>query len=870
MIGGEATTGLVGRAEELERIATARAAGGPGVVLIGGAGVGKSRVGREAAAAAERGGAFVEWVLATRSAASVPLGAFADLVPPSARTDDLRALLRGSVAALQDRAGRRSAVVAVDDAQLLDEPSAALVLHIAETGAAFVLATVRSGDAAPDAIVSLWKDAGLDPMELDPFTREETATFVEATLGATAEQRALGWLHETSGGNALYLRELLRGAVDDGALARVRGVWRLERTPPVGRSLVDLVGTRMAELGEPERRAVELLAIGEPLRLPDLTALVGEEPLMALEARGIATVGTGPGGAVRLAHPLYGEAIRASLGALRGRSARLALARLVQARAPVSGDDALRIARWLLDAGEPIPPGLVLEAARAATLASDAGLAAQLSGLAVEQGGGLQAKMLLARAHASRHRFEAAEAVLASAEGEVGDEATGMAYLEQRRSLLFWDLRRRDDLTALLERAGRWFPTQSWRLALAPLRIYATTPPGRVFGRAHSDAPQLLDPDLDPELRRQMEPMQVSQLLYSGRAHEAWELASRIRPRSMPLRDPSEELAQILWSTTSIASGVGDWVELEAELSRIFRSALQVGDTVAAGLTAIGIGALRLLASCPNEATRWLDEAELQLERRDTMGVLAIVRAYQVAAAATRGDPEGAEEALRRMREGFAGADPLPNQIPYVAWAEALAATADGDRARACDILLTAAGDMGESPLFAATLTYEALRAGADPRRQAAALGVLRASADAPLVALWASHAEASAARDGIRLLEAADGFEAIGAIQWASEAAAEAAVVFGREAREDSSRRAAARSRELSARGDGAPLAALAALGGPAVALTARESQIIELAGRGLTNAEIADRLVLSSRTVESHLYRAMRKLGVSDRRDL
>ena len=54
------------------------------------------------------------------------------------------------------------------------------------------------------------------------------------------------------------------------------------------------------------------------------------------------------------------------------------------------------------------------------------------------------------------------------------------------------------------------------------------------------------------------------------------------------------------------------------------------------------------------------------------------------------------------------------------------------------------------------------------------------------------------------------------------------------------------------------------------AVALTARESQLVGLARQGLSNAEIADRLVLSVRTVETHLYRAMQKLGVSDRREL
>jgi DNA-binding CsgD family transcriptional regulator len=61
-----------------------------------------------------------------------------------------------------------------------------------------------------------------------------------------------------------------------------------------------------------------------------------------------------------------------------------------------------------------------------------------------------------------------------------------------------------------------------------------------------------------------------------------------------------------------------------------------------------------------------------------------------------------------------------------------------------------------------------------------------------------------------------------------------------------------------------------MAELDDSAVALTRREAQLVKLASRGLSNAEIADRLVLSVRTVESHLYRAMQKLGVNDRHEL
>jgi DNA-binding CsgD family transcriptional regulator len=62
------------------------------------------------------------------------------------------------------------------------------------------------------------------------------------------------------------------------------------------------------------------------------------------------------------------------------------------------------------------------------------------------------------------------------------------------------------------------------------------------------------------------------------------------------------------------------------------------------------------------------------------------------------------------------------------------------------------------------------------------------------------------------------------------------------------------------------APPAIPGALGG----LTAQQRAIVILAGRALTNSEIADRLFLSPRTVASHLYRSYPKLGIAGRHQL
>ena len=48
---------------------------------------------------------------------------------------------------------------------------------------------------------------------------------------------------------------------------------------------------------------------------------------------------------------------------------------------------------------------------------------------------------------------------------------------------------------------------------------------------------------------------------------------------------------------------------------------------------------------------------------------------------------------------------------------------------------------------------------------------------------------------------------------------------------------------------------------------LTIRERQILALAGKGLSNSEIAERLHLSTHTIKSHIHNALGKLGAANR---
>lgn len=522
---------LTGRDEELGQISSIRASGAcPAVVVTAPAGVGKSRLAREAVAAAVTTGAMAFWVQGTRSAAAVPLAACSALLAADARADDPLLQLQRTARTLREQAEGRPIVIGVDDAQRLDPASAALVLQLVITGTAFVLATVRSSEPCPDAVQSLWKDAGAERLELRPLSEAHTAELIEAVLGGPVEQRARRWIYESSEGNVLYVHELVRAALDAGAFVSIDGYWRLAERPPPSESLAELIGARMSDLDEDERHVIELLALGEPLRLNELVALTGEEAAASVEVLGMVSVeGAGTAGTIRLAHPLYGDTVRASLPVIRAAQTCRQLASTVQARRDRSREDALLIARWLLDAGDPVPTELTIEAATAALAAGDPELGERLGRMALEAGAGVAAALLVARACAVRQRYAEAEEVLAPLEGTLETQEAALAYLQQRVVGLLWGLRRPQDGMALVTRAVDWWDEPGWRRRLTPLRVRGLAMTRNARAAAELSGEVLRSEVLEPEIRRHVEVVHAVHLFGSGRVRRACELTARLR-----------------------------------------------------------------------------------------------------------------------------------------------------------------------------------------------------------------------------------------------------------------------------------------------------------------------------------------------------
>jgi DNA-binding NarL/FixJ family response regulator len=862
---------LIGRADE-HALATASLPAG-GCLIVGAAGVGKSRLAAAVAADAAAGSEVVH-VTATESAAAVALGAFSHLLPP------VRAGSASPIPALIDRFRSVATVLLLDDAHLLDRASAALVLALAQTRACPIVATVRSRAPSPDAVTALWKDRRLLRVELQPLARDHVAELVDAFLGGPGE----GGLHHrvfaTSEGNPLFVREFLADAQSSGALTWARGTWRLNGTRPRLERLRELIAHRTRGLGPAARYGLELLALAAPLEATDLRALAGSGAIEELERSGIATrAGTG-GTALTLAHPLFGEVVREHLAPEAARRLKGELAGRLEGGVDLTPLDVVRVAAWKLDAGDP-SEALCLRACRTAVLnvsgvpgtgwgSADPELALRLADAA---GAGLEPALHAARASLALDRFADVEARLAPWEADASraDAATAAGYVRTRALALRWD-GAGASAAALVDRAGGWRREADWAAELAGVQgwihLYDGAP-ARAVERLGACAGR---PEIAASARLNL---LVPLVLALGRLGLT-DRCERLEPEVQALaREVEAAGGQTGWAHHAVdcfarVEAARDLPAVADRLAAAQSSAERRGDEpLAAGFASIA-GRLALLRGHHGDAIRLLERAVSGLASGDPRNALGLCLGDLAQAHAIRSDVAAAAAALCRAEDERRTGRGVARLELRLALAEAWLDVAHGRLEAARRGLLAIAEESErDQPPIAADAVHSALRLGADPAACSARLRRLEHRTETELIGAYARHAAAVAARDGRGQLDAARRFAALGLDLLCAEAAAGASGALADEGRQASARTAATLARTHAARCQHARTPGLV-LTGEVAELTRREQEIALLAALGETNAEIAERLVISVRTVETHLYRTFRKLGIGDRESL
>ncbi|MGH8887209.1 MAG: LuxR C-terminal-related transcriptional regulator [Egibacteraceae bacterium] len=886
---------LVGRREVLRRIAEAmRRPGGAGVVLVGAAGVGKTRLAVEVLDEAGRRGLDTLWTVATEAAASIPYGPVVDLLPKPADEESSTRLdlLQRTVRSLGERRGGRGLVLGVDDAHLLDDASAALVHCLARTGTAQILATVRSGEQSPDAVTALWRDDLAARVEVTPLGEDEVHQLVCAAVGGVVDGQTLRRLWRLSEGNPLFLRELVAEALETGALVEAGGIWRGGAATMVGTRLAELVEARLRRLDPAVRAGLEVAAVGEPLEASLLEAVSAsmptdaratdaratndgwarESPMEVAERAGLVRVDVDRRRVrLRLAHPVYGEVLRATTPVLRARAVRRGLAEALQATGYRRRDDLLRLVSWRLEGGGRCDPDLLLAAALRARALFDPALAARLAQAAVEAGAGFDASLIAAESLHTAGRAGEAEDLLGELEPAARTEADRTRVALARAANLVTGFGRAGDAEAVISRAEDVVADEDLRDELRAMRGTVALAQGRSRQALDAVSAVLGRPGASQRARVRALLVAVPAWAQTGAAETAISTTEQL---VTALGRPDEQLPEVvellrlgLCFAYGVAGRLDDARTLAAARYRAVLDQrahdLQGGWAMALGQTALACGSARSAAGPLREA------ALLLRQESKAFGVysLAWCLGCLAEASALLGDLDAAQAALQEADAVTPEPCFVPNREVGRIWVAACGGAVVAARTAALGMAATAQAH-GSYAVEAFAL-HEAVRLGL-AAEVAGRLAVLADGVvDGRLVSAYAAHAAALVAGEAPALQKVSATFEELGAVLIAAEAAAEAARAYQREGRSASARAAAGRSQLLAARCEGCrtPGLELVVLPQP---LTLREREIAGLAVQGLSSQRIAERLVLSARTVDNHLHRVYVKLGVSSRTEL
>jgi DNA-binding NarL/FixJ family response regulator len=433
-----ARASVVGRDAELALLdgVLRDGAGGAAVILVGDAGIGKTTLWDATIATAR---ARAVQVLAARSSGSEARLPFAGLIDlfegiGPAELADLPApqklalevaLLRaeprdGSIGTtaiamallgtVRSLAFRHPVLIAVDDLQWLDQPSADLLAFAARRlGEPDVRWLLARRPGRPGAIEQVLVRQGLQRLPMVGLSLGALRRLLFERLGLTLSRQLLRRIMDVTEGNPLFALEVGRSLVEKGTPTTTDEI-------PLPDTIEEIFGARVAGLRGPVRRVLLAVALGADPLIDEVAGITDAESLEGAVDAGVVAI---DGERVRASHPLLAAAAERQSRARDRRELHLALAR-------VAGEEQLRVLHLAL-----------------ASTRSDPELAARLAAAAEDAGArGARRQALLLAGHALRltpaGALERPERVLALAErlDEAGELRRLTALLEEEAPLL--------------------------------------------------------------------------------------------------------------------------------------------------------------------------------------------------------------------------------------------------------------------------------------------------------------------------------------------------------------------------------------------------------------------------------------------------
>ncbi len=863
---------LTGRDEQLGQItAVLRSHFVSIVVLTGESGVGKSRLASESAATLTTDGWAVVRVAATAMLSATPLGALIPAISPG--RDAIDVVVRDSLAVYDlvresiNRLARGNRVVMiVDDFSLLDPLSMTVIIQLVAADVVRLIATVPSGESLPDAFVSMWTDDSALVLDVPPLSIPQVESLLGSVLGARVAHRTAVAFHERSGGNALFLRELVIGAVQDDQLQEHDGVWQLLGKPLGTPALHELIRIRLQHLSKQQTALVERLAVCHPLTVDDLPA-DDRSSLVSLERAGLVIVEERRGRTwLSLSHPQYADAIRGSMSRLAANDLLVDEAAHVSQR-EMTPEDELRVALWRLDAGVESDPEILFRATHLAVLGGDHPRAEHLAAAAIDAGAP-PAEMLLLQGQAVWTLGRISEALAILDRAAIEDEAkpttvelTGK-IAAARASAFAGEVDGNALGLAVIDRAIERHPELSVTLAFPKSVLLLNLEDAALSELALEVATP--DPGAEEAEVADFELAQALPLSALGQVDRALKAARSAVAHSTESVQPAFSLRRAQMVLETVLLQVGSLEEARDLAARSLEACIQADDELGTRYNELLLGQCYLAMGHLTTAARWFSDVVSGSQARGSVFYLDQTRSLLALTFLWRGKPGEAATILADLDHRVVASSSVAALSCF--WLDAVR----GGRDRAVAGMLRrarAATDRGHV-IHAANLLHAAARLGAAVQA-APQLSALASGTTSRLLRAQVAHASAEASANPDALVAAGETWQQLGYLLFAGESfvSASAAARRGHNSRLAVSLQN--RADELLARCEepATPLLQFAERG---ERLTGREREIAALAAQGLSSLEIARRLQVSPRTVNNHLHAAYAKLGVRGRAEL